>query len=270
MGQAGASCCACLEAQDSVLPLRHSQVLRGSAAGGRICHPNTAGARHHGQAEPGGACRARRASKRLGPWLCLGNSTEGEGERRLRPSDDPPLAPQCVAGRVGRGNPAPLGRSGLPRGPAPRCSRAPPAGRGAAPPRKGGAVWAGASREKGACGARVGSGPLSQPPPPAFRAQGPAADFPGAFSRLEGPSAGRPADSPTLEFSARPRQVRARRGRILRPAAGSAGAAGPGATSRTGLARERTREPRESLAAPRGDRPNLRSRQSQPCAWAPR
>ncbi|XP_022355350.1 uncharacterized protein LOC111145022 [Enhydra lutris kenyoni] len=124
--------------------------------------------------------------------------------------------------------------------------------------RKGG----GASPENDACGGRAGSVPRSQPPAPAFTALGRGANSWGAFSRTDGPSPGRPADCLPAECGAGPRPGRARRGRILGPAAGSAGAAGPDTASQTGLAREHTRKPRESLASPRGGRLNLRSRPS--------
>uniref|UniRef100_M3YZX5 Uncharacterized protein n=1 Tax=Mustela putorius furo TaxID=9669 RepID=M3YZX5_MUSPF len=163
--------------------------------------------------------------------------------------------------RVRRGNLTPLRRaspgSGAPLFPGPARGTS-----GRASPRGCGGR-AGASRENGACGGRAGSAPSLQLPPPAFTALGRGANSPGAFSRTEGPSPGRPADCLPEECGARPRRGRARRGRILGPAAGSAGAAGPYAASQTGLAREHTREPPESLAAPLGGRPNLRSRPSR-------
>lgn len=224
---------------------------------GGIHHPNTAGTRHHRQAEPAGACRARRASRGLGPWRLQGSSTEGEGARRFRAERRPSSGLSVLEERVGRGNLAPLGRAcpvtGAPLFPGPAGGTP-----GRAPPRGGGGR-AGASPENGACGGRAGSEPRSQALPPAFTALGGGADSRGAFSRTEDPSPGRPADCPRTECGARPRPGWTRRWRILGPAAGSAGAAWPDAASQTGLARERTREPRESLAAPRGGRPNLRS-----------
>ncbi|XP_047557589.1 collagen alpha-1(I) chain-like [Lutra lutra] len=254
VGQAGVSCLVCREAQDSVLSLQRSQVRRGSAAG-----PGDSPPQHRGHASPQ-AGGARRASRRLGPWRLQGNSTEGEGARRFRAERRPSSGSSVQEERVGRGNLAPLGRacpgSGAPllRGPAGgTLGRAPPRGCGGK---------AGASPENDACGGRAGSAPRSQPPAPAFTALGRGANSWGAFSRTDGPSPGRPADCLPAECGARPRPGRARRGRILGPAAGSAGAAGPDTASQTGLAREHTREPRESLASPRGGRLNLRSRPS--------
>lgn len=234
---------------------------RGSAAGRGIRHPNAAGTRHHGQAGPSGACRARRASRRLGLWRVLGNWTEGEGERKFRAERRPPsgLSVRGRKGREGKPSPSAEGFPGVPRpaGPGPR--RRDPGPRDPARVAPGGRALPWRKARAGA----GGSAPHSQPPPRAFTGLGPGADSAGAFSRTEGPSPGRPAGSLPAEFGARPRLGRARRGRILGPAGGSAGAAGPGAASQTGLARERTREPRESLAASRGGRPNLRSRPSR-------
>ncbi|XP_041586983.1 collagen alpha-1(XIII) chain-like [Vulpes lagopus] len=125
---------------------RHSQ-------GRRTRHPTAAGARPHGQAEPGGADGARRASRSPGPGLGLGNSTRGKvkgGCGRSGPRSLPPRGREGLLLRPSRswapeptpGAPPPGPRAGAPggrggRGSAdPRGQRRPPDRPGAgAPPR---------------------------------------------------------------------------------------------------------------------------------------
>lgn len=106
---------------------------------------------------------------------------------------------------------------------------------GTAPP--GGAEWAGARLESGACRRRAGSRPPSRPPPPSLSGSGSRGDVPGAFSQFEGPEPGKNSGLLVTSVHCSAAARRRRNRRSLGTSAGGAGAAGPGAASQTGLGR---------------------------------
>lgn len=183
------------------------------------------------------------------------------GSRR---SSGSPRIHHCREESAGRGNPAPLCRA-IP-GRALGCAPALPEYPGAAH-LKGEAGWAGASLEKDTCQRRLGSMPQSQPPPSSLHGSGPQRGLPG---RLLPKQRAKPWKDGgffvTRRFRVRPKPDFARRGRILGTAAlvtwGQGAASQQASCGQSWLGKERTGEPRESLASNRGGNPNMKSKPS--------